>query len=265
MPAKRAVIDLLQPTVPLLWSLKCLVRLRYQIAAKQVELVMELHADFSKRAVIRPGDVDWTASPLPGVERQMLERIGDEVARATSIVRYAPGSSFSAHSHGGGEEFFVLSGVFSDESGDYPEGTYVRNPIGSSHTPFTNDGCTILVKLRQFAADDQRQFNVDTLGAAFQPGVAEGLSVLPLHQHERESVALVKWAAGTHFSAHRHWGGEEIFVIDGMFQDEFGDYPAGTWIRSPHLSSHQPFSEQGCLIYVKTGHLAQFVDNEGAG
>ncbi|MFK8051361.1 MAG: cupin domain-containing protein [Woeseiaceae bacterium] len=220
---------------------------------------MKLHADFSERVVVRTDEIDWVASPLPGVERKMLDRIGDEVARATSLVRYAPDTSFSAHEHSGGEEFLVLSGVFSDEHGDYPPGTYVRNPIGTRHTPFTRDGCTIFVKLRQFEKSDSRQFHIDTSAATFRPGVAEGLSVLPLHEFERESVALVRWAPGTRFSPHRHWGGEEIYVIDGVFQDEHGVYPAGTWIRSPHGSMHQPFSESGCLIYVKTGHLAQYV------
>ena len=216
---------------------------------------MRINADFPERAVVRPGDVDWVASPLPGVERLMLDRIGDEVARATSVVRYAPGASFSAHTHTGGEEFLVLSVVFSDESGDYPAGTYVRNPIGTSHAPHTEPGCTIFVKLQQFEADDTRQFSVDTRNASFSPGVAPGLTVLPLHQFEHESVALVRWAPGTQFSLHQHWGGEEIFVVDGIFQDEHGDYPAGSWIRSPHGSRHTPFSEAGCLIFVKTGHL----------
>ncbi|MEM8696206.1 MAG: cupin domain-containing protein [Pseudomonadota bacterium] len=218
---------------------------------------MRINADFSERAIVRPGDVDWVASPMAGVERQMLDRIGDEVARATSIVRYAPKSYFSEHEHGGGEEFFVLEGVFSDETGDYPAGTYVRNPIGSRHTPHSEEGCTIFVKLHQFDKEDTAQFSVDTRTAEFQPGVAKGLRLLPLHAFGNESVALVRWEPGTRFANHRHWGGEEILVLEGVFQDEHGDYPAGSWLRSPHLSNHMPFSEEGCLIYVKTGHLPQ--------
>ena len=216
---------------------------------------MRLNADFSKRVVVRPEEYDWVASPAAGVERMMLDRVGDEVARATTIVRFAPGSQFDAHTHGGGEEFFVLEGVFSDETGDFPAGTYVRNPIGTSHTPHTNEGCTILVKLHQFAQDDTAQFAIDTTSATFRPGMAEGLSVLPLHTAGNENVALVRWAPGTRFNAHQHWGGEEIFVLEGEFADEHGRYPAGSWLRSPHLSQHRPFSDEGCLIYVKTGHL----------
>ena len=192
---------------------------------------------------------------MAGVSRRKLDRIGDEVARATSLVKYDPNSYFSAHTHGGGEEFFVLEGVFSDEHGDYPAGTYVRNPIGSSHTPHSKDGCVIFVKLHQFDADDTAQFHIETANADFLPGSAPGLTVLPLHAHESESCALVRWAPGTVFSPHRHFGGEEIFVLDGVFSDENGDYPKGTWLRSPHMSQHHPFSKEGCLIYVKTGHL----------
>ncbi len=216
---------------------------------------MHLNADFSKRVVIRPDDYNWVASPAAGVERMMLDRIGDEVARATTIVRFAPNSFFDAHSHDGGEEFYVLSGVFSDETGDYPAGTYVRNPIGTSHKPHTVEGCTILVKLHQFDAEDSVQFHIDTTAAEFRPGLVEGLSVLPLHSAASENIALVRWAAGTKFNQHSHWGGEEIFVLEGTFQDEHGAYPKGSWLRSPHLSRHTPWSDEGCLIYVKTGHL----------
>lgn len=216
---------------------------------------MQLNADFTQRALIRPADSPWVASPMPGVERRMLDRIGDEVARATSIVRYAAGSHFSAHHHPGGEEFLVLDGVFSDERGDYPAGTYVRNPIGSHHAPFSREGCTIFVKLMQFDAADDQPVVIDSTQAQWRPGLVPGLQVLPLHQHGTEHVALVRWAPGTYFNAHRHWGGEEILVLEGTFQDEFGDYPAGSWLRSPHLSQHTPFSEAGCLIWVKTGHL----------
>ncbi|MEP3226556.1 MAG: cupin domain-containing protein [Parasphingorhabdus sp.] len=223
---------------------------------------MRINSDFSKRAVIRPGDVDWVPSPAAGVERMMLDRIGDEVARATTIVRYAPNSSFPRHSHDGGEEYIVLDGTFSDESGDYTAGTYVRNPIGSSHSPFTKDGATILVKLHQFDVDDKEQFSIDTKAQRFVPGPSPGLSVLSLHSFGTEHTALVKWEPGSQHGEHRHWGGEEIFVLDGVFSDEHGDYPKGTWLRNPHLSTHKPFSKEGALILVKTGHLPQSNETE---
>jgi len=119
------------------------------------------------------------------------------------------------------------------------------------------DGCTIFVKLRQFNPEDGTTVRVDTRHAPFVPGAVPGLSVRPLHEFRGENVALVRWEPGTEFHPHMHMGGEEIFVLEGTFSDEFGDYPAGTWIRSPHASQHRPFSNDGCLIYVKVGHLLQ--------
>ncbi len=216
---------------------------------------MRVNADFSERVVVRPDDYDWVKSPAAGVERMMLDRIGDEVARATTIVRFAPGSYFDAHTHGGGEEYFVLEGVFSDESGDYPAGTYVRNPIGTSHKPHTDEGATIFVKLHQFDIDDTHQFHIDTTSAAFGPGPEEGVSVLPLHSAASEEVAVVRLSPGAQSSAGDHMG-EEILVLEGTLLDDAGSYPAGSWIRTPPWSEHTVWSEDGCLIYRKTGHLS---------
>jgi anti-sigma factor ChrR (cupin superfamily) len=216
---------------------------------------MQIHADHAQRVALFTPQIDWVDSPMPGVRRRMLERDGGEVARATSIVAYAPGSSFSSHDHERGEEIFVLDGDFHDEHGTYPAGTYLRNPPGSSHAPGSIGGCTLFVKLRYLAPDDTQRVVVDTRRATWHPGRVDGLSVLPLAEHGTEHTALVRWAPGTRFQAHRHWGGEEILVLEGVFSDEHGDHPAGTWLRSPHLSQHQPYSEAGCLILVKTGHL----------
>ncbi|HAW93792.1 MULTISPECIES: cupin domain-containing protein [unclassified Arsukibacterium] len=217
---------------------------------------MQLHSDFSKRAVIFPEQYQFVASPLAGVSRMMLDRAGGEVARATSIVRYAAGSGYSSHTHDGGEEILVLEGVFSDEHGDYPAGTYLRNPPGTSHQPFSRNGCSLLVKLWQFSADDQQQLVIDTHAQQWRPGLVSGLSVLPLHEHDGVSTALVRWAPHTHFNPHIHVGGEEILVLEGLFCDERGQYPAGSWLRSPRYSQHAPFTgAEGALIYVKVGHL----------
>jgi anti-sigma factor ChrR (cupin superfamily) len=217
---------------------------------------MKLHADLRERVVVESESLDWLDSPMLGVQRRMLERDGEEVARATSVVRYAPNSHFSAHTHGGGEEFLVLEGIFSDEYGDYPAGTYIRNPVGSTHTPFSKDGCTILVKLWQMHPDDQQRVAIATKQTPWANGLVKGLQVMPLHSYGTENVALVKWDAGTQFQPHMHLGGEEIFVVDGVFEDEFGAYPKGTWLRNPSGSRHKPFSKSGCLIYVKVGHLS---------
>ncbi len=219
---------------------------------------MRLNADLTKRAVIRPEDYDWVDSPMPGVERMMLDRIGDEVARATSLVRYAPNSTFSRHEHTGGEEFFVLEGEFADEHGRYPAGNYVRNPIGTAHTPsIGNKGCLIFVKLQQFEQEDQAQFAIDTRTATWSPGDAPGVEILKLHEFGSERVALVRLAPHTRLGTHSHDGGEEVLVIEGSYSDDHGEYPAGSWVRCPPGSVHAPYTDSsGALVYVKVGHLA---------
>jgi anti-sigma factor ChrR (cupin superfamily) len=216
---------------------------------------MKINADLGQRAVVYSEEVPWVASPLPGVDRRMLERDGEEVARATSVVRYAPHSSFDARVHGGGEEFLVLEGVFSDEHGDFGPGMYVRNPPGSRHTPRSGPGCTILVKLRQMDPADGQYVRIDTTTAPWQPGPAEGVSVMPLFERGSEKVVLWKLTPGVRLQRHNHPGGEETFVLEGLLEDELGRYPKGAWLRNPPGSEHQPFSPEGCLLYVKTGHL----------
>ncbi len=217
---------------------------------------MKLHAEMNKRIVVQTRDLLWAPSPLPGVDRRMLDRDGEEVARATSIVRYAAGSAFSAHTHGGGEEYLVLDGVFSDEHGDFAKGMYVRNPPGSSHTPSSKDGCTIFVKLRQMDDADQTQVGIDTTGAeGWQTVSGSTADILPLHQYGTEIVRMVRLSPGTKLDAHDHIGGEEILVLEGGFEDEHGRYSEGHWIRNPPGSRHEVSSAEGCLLYVKTGHL----------
>ena len=213
-----------------------------------------LNEDFNQRVVLQNADATWGPSPEPGIERRVLDGIGDVVTRATSVLRYAPGAKFEQHVNRGGEEFIVLDGVFSDERGDFPAGTYVRNPPGSKHVPFSREGCTIFVKHWQFAAGDTEQIRIDTKATPWLPGLVPGLSVMPLHGHRGIDTALVRWAPNTRFNSHVHPGGEEIFVLKGVFRDEHGAYPAGSWYRNPQWSRHTPFTEgEGAVIYVKTG------------
>ena len=217
---------------------------------------MIVNADFALKAVMNTQDMNWEPSPVPGVERKYLDRVGGEVAIASTVVKYAANSSFTRHTHDGGEEILVLEGVFSDEFGNYPVGSYLRNPPKSSHTPFSKEGCTLFVKLRHFHPNDLETVRIDTSTATWYPGTVPGLSVMPLHEFDGVGTALVKWAPDTVFNPHVHPGGEEIFVIKGVFYDEHDSYPTGTWIRSPRYSKHAPFTKsEGALIYVKTGHL----------
>lgn len=216
-----------------------------------------LNADLDQRVVVpAPAPTSWVASPTPGVHRHLLDRDGGEVARATSIVRYDAGSRFPVHTHGGGEEILVLDGVFTDDSGDHPAGTYLRNPPGTSHAPGSQGGCTLFVKLWQFTAGDVEPVRIDTRTTPWRPGLVPGLAVMPLHEFDGIATALVRWAPHTRFNPHAHPGGEEILVLDGLFRDEHGEYPAGTWLRSPRWSRHTPWTgEEGALIFVKVGHL----------
>ncbi|WP_244395976.1 cupin domain-containing protein [Beijerinckia indica] len=217
---------------------------------------MKIRADFSQKAFLLPGDEPWISSPQPGVDRQMLDRIGEEVARATSLVRFAPGSFFPHHVHGGGEEFFVLEGTLEDENGRYPAGTYLRDPIGSQHTPFTKDGCTIFVKLWQFSASDKQRQVTESADIPWQAGPSEGLTLKPLHEFDSVTTFLLHLAPGTRWKHQTHPDGEEILVLEGTFSDEEGVYPARSWIREPGGRSHSALSEAGATLLVKTGHLA---------
>ncbi len=213
-----------------------------------------LNMNFTQRIVIETTQQAWFASPAPGVWRKPLEREAKEPGHTTSIVKYEAGSRFATHYHPFGEEILVLEGVFSDENGDYPVGTYIRNPPGSHHAPFSNEGCVILVKLNQFDPQDLSEVRINTNKAEWLRGIG-GLQVMPLHEFGHERVALVKWPKGEQFHEHQHFGGEEILVLSGEFKDEFGVYPKHTWMRSPHLSEHTPFVEEETVIWVKTGHL----------
>ena len=214
-----------------------------------------VNADFAQRVVIATDTLPWIPSPQAGVERRMLDRIGGEVARATSLVRYAGASAFPAHQHGLGEEFLVLDGVFSDEHGDYPKGTYVRNPPGSRHTPRTEPGCTILVKLRQMKPTEAARVVIDTSAAAWEETGTSGLTRLRLHEDPGERVGLERLAPGTHLHDVDCPGGEEIFLLSGRLKDEYGDYGAGAWIRNPAGFRRSLESPDGATYWVKRGHL----------
>lgn len=217
---------------------------------------MRINADFTQPALVHAEQEPWVPSPMPGVDRRMLDRIGDEVARATSIVRYAPNSSFSAHTHGGGEEFIVLEGVFEDETGAFPAGTYVRNPPGTSHTPGSTPGCTIFVKLWQFAPDDDLQFRKDMHAEAQR--VDDQRAVAVLHDDARERVTYT--AAAPHAALEvNEPGGIELLVLDGSLALAGGEHTLhrGSWLRLPDGTPCTGVcGAEGARIWMKTGHLA---------
>jgi anti-sigma factor ChrR (cupin superfamily) len=217
---------------------------------------MELNSDFTKRVVVHSDRLPWLPSPIPGIERRMLDRIGDEVARATTIVRYAPNSKFSTHVHSGGEEFLVLDGIFQDEHGDYPPGSYIRNPPQSSHTPGSDLGCTIFVKLWQFDLADHRQVRIspDEMSAQAEPH-RPGVLVSNLFQDEREEVRIETWAANIEVKIDAPEGAE-LLVLQGSLQSGEDELQANSWLRVPMDSQIvAQVGEQGAKVWLKIGHL----------
>jgi anti-sigma factor ChrR (cupin superfamily) len=208
---------------------------------------MKINADFSQRAAVHFADTPWVASPAAGVERKMLDRIGQEVARATTIVRFAPGSSFSAHTHDGGEEFLVLDGVFQDETGDFGKGAYVRNPPTTHHTPAASQGATILVKLHQFDPDDRKEVRVNSRQL--------GGPVVPLHSDAKEDVRIEVWSPGEAVRRDAK-DGIEVFVLEGGFTQGGDAFDHWDWLRLPprseFLGSAGP---KGARVWIKSGHL----------
>ncbi|MEM0946753.1 MAG: cupin domain-containing protein [Pseudomonadota bacterium] len=210
---------------------------------------MKVNADFSQRVLVRFADTDWVASPMPGVDRKMLDRIGAEVARATSIVRYAPGSAFSAHTHDGGEEFLVLDGTFVDEHGAFPTGTYVRNPPTTRHTPSAPDGATILVKLHQFDPADRKQMRIDT--------TASDQARRPLFSDEAEDVRIEAWDRNETVILDAS-GGLELFVLEGDLREGGDGLARWDWLRlPPGTKATAQAGAQGAKVWIKSGHLLE--------
>ncbi len=218
-----------------------------------------LNMDFTQRVVIDTNALDWVPSPKAGVWRKPLAREEAERGHATSIVRYDAGASFNSHNHPGGEEILVLHGTFSDETGDFTAGTYFRNPLGFRHAPFSKQGCLILVKLHQFQPDDENRLAIKTWQNQWHD-VVNGIRYQLLHEHKQEKVVLVELPATAPGIQHSHPGvtlpgGEEIYVMKGVIKDDYGTYPAGTWLRQPPGSAHCPYAVEDALLWVKSGHL----------
>ena len=218
---------------------------------------MRINADFSKTAIVIRSDAEWVLSPESGVDRIMLDRIGDEVARATSIVRYAPGSSFTRHEHPKGEEFLVLEGTFSDDSGDYPAGFYVRNPPGSGHSPYSKEGCRILVKLRQFEPQDLTPGVINTgdqdLWQTYE--MDDPIWHLPLHRYESERVQMMRIPADTEYVFPAGPFGTELFIVNGSIRHGDSDLPAESWLRFPADQQIHIVPLRDTVLWQKSGHL----------
>jgi anti-sigma factor ChrR (cupin superfamily) len=226
---------------------------------------MRINADFDRRVLLHADEIDWVPSPMAGVDRRPLDRIGEEVARATTIVRYAPGSKFSSHVHGGGEEFVVLEGVFSDEHGDFPAGSYIRNPPTSRHTPRSAPGCVIFVKLWQMDPEDRTHVRVatDKLGAVEDAG-RPGVCVSPLFRDAREDVRIETFAPGATAPVQAE-GGAEILVLSGAGSEGGEALRRGSWLRVPDGAAPTlTAGPEGLRVWVKSGHLRHVQAPAGA-
>jgi len=218
---------------------------------------MQIHADLTKRAVVHSDDIEWVETRMKGVRRRMLDRNGAESGRATSVVSYAPNSKFAPHVHEGGEEFIVLDGVFQDEHGDYPIGSYVRNPPGTSHTPGSNEGCIIFVKLWQFDDADKNDVRIryDKM-ASVKPANREGVSISPLYDDETENVRIEYWDSNTEIEVN-DGDGIEVFVLEGSFEESGETFKHRSWLRVPKgVSIKANSGEAGAKVWIKAGHLA---------
>lgn len=215
-----------------------------------------LNSDFTQRAILTPDDHQWTPSPQPGVNRVMLDRIGREQARATSLVRYAAGSEFPAHSHPGGEEILVLDGTFTENGVDYPAGWYLRSPDGSSHQPSSREGATLFVKLRQMAADERQPVRIDTTDDMRWHGSPQRRRC-PLFASATEIVLLEKLAPGERIFCTPLVGGAEILLLKGELRAPEGSFGAGSWLRFPPGDMPALMAAAtGAFFYLKTGHLS---------
>lgn len=221
-------------------------------------MTASLNGDLSRRVVMDPEAMTWTPSPSGSVWRKRFHRVGPpESGQVTSLVRYEPNSRFPRHGHPDGEEILVLAGVFSDEHGDWPAGTYLLNPEGFSHTPFSDPGCLLFVKLRQFPGRERQHIVVDTSSAPESRGSAAGISVRPLYQQSgfSDTTRLEGWMPGTQATVHFPQGAE-LFLLSGGLTEDRRTYGPRTWLRFPAGSQLAAASPRGCVLYVKEGGFA---------
>ena len=215
-----------------------------------------INGDLSVRVAMHTDTMEWTASPSGTVWRKRLHLVGPpESGQVTSVVRYEPNATFPSHGHPEGEEILVLEGVFSDEHGDWPAGTYLLNPEGFRHAPFSRHGCTLFVKLRQFPGTNREHHVIATHALSWQSSERDGVDVKPLYAQDgcRDSTCIERWQAGADPGALEFANGAEYLVLDGEFEDAEGTYARGSWLRIPPGGSFAPTTQSGCEVYVKRG------------
>ncbi len=215
-----------------------------------------INGDLSQRVVVRSSELPWTESPASAVWRKRLHLVGpSESGQVTSLVRYDAGAKFPSHDHPEGEEILVLEGVFSDERGDWPAGSYLLSPEGFRHAPFSEEGCVLLVKLRQFPGHDRDRVAVNSRDEAWRSSVRRNVQWKKLYAQEpyTDFMRLETWDMPSDMGQINFPRGAELFVISGNFADEQGEYPQYTWLRIPAGGSLTPTSNDYCELYIKEG------------
>src|SRR5256885_15824005 len=221
-------------------------------------MVEAINGNLSVRTVADTTLMQWMPSPSGSVWRKRVHLVGPpEPAQVTSVVRYEPASRFPAHDHPEGEEILVLEGVFSDEHGDWPAGTFLLNPEGFRHTPFSEPGCLLFVKLRQFPGRERRHLVIDTDRLPWEPSSIPAVAYKSLYQQSGFSdlIRLERWEPQADLGVIAYEQGGEVFVLEGEFADEAGAYSTGCWLRLPAGSMHHPRSAGGCTLYIKRSGL----------
>jgi hypothetical protein len=199
--------------------------------------------------------LEWQAL-LPGVERRLIASPTTLDNCETSLLRVAAGADLKSITESADLEIVLLGGQLMISGEPMGAGDYARLPRQAPKTLGTPSGCTLFLKAGEFSGGDEQVILLHPAETPWQAGHGN-LRVKGLHEHLGHHSALVRWPAGERFVPHQHFGGEEILVLSGTFEDEHGRYPQGTWMQSPHGSSHHPFVREETLIFVKTGHLPE--------
>lgn len=204
-----------------------------------------MNSNYDEKVFINTHNLQWQESESSGIFQKILARAENQ---ETALIKIEKNAKMQENLENQSVEIFVLEGTYTNEFGKFSQGTYLHLALENPALVTVDDTCIIFRKTNQ--NQTQENIIIDTKTQPWLQGQGN-LTVMVLYGQ----TALVKWPKQEYFIPHKHWGGEEVFVLDGVFMDEHGKYPKGSWIRSPHLSEHFPYVDEETVIWVKTGHL----------
>ena len=223
-----------------------------------------LNADMSKQVIVRASQNEWQTSPSSTVRRKRFHLVGEpESGQVTSLVEYLPGATFHRHEHPDGEEILVLEGVFSDEAGDWPAGSWLLNPEGFAHAPFSEKGCLLFVKLRQYPGAAHLKLDWPTLPNQSKPTATKPVTVSELLIQGDESISIVSFGYDevasdeeqvTREYTRQYESGVEGFVLEGEVEMNGNPLVQHDWFRLPAGASLTLASNQ-CRLYLKANNV----------